>query len=651
MNSQDRGVLHIAEALIDQSNYFKVLHGSNPLSSQTFSAKHTLTRGESKYECLARLINQTKPTVEAVPKSDSSESIITTDTSIIHNTTKAPAEQIKLDTADARQADAKSPAAVIVAAVSATPPPPPPPPPSPAVAVTAAAATKEEVTKLQKNDNNNTTFQKCETVAASETNEKDSQSSVCELKIVEKVEQNATDSKNDNDDDTSSIVTSNSVNSLDSPEKNADDAIEDNNNEMDGKHAQLTTTEQSIDLTAQQSTLQSKEDLTDTLNDAPSAIIDDCQLDINENKSDMKLNYAEVVKVAAESTLDGQLCENKNFSIGDDNSSDFIDNRKQENNENASSDLGDKVQIEMGASSPAEPNNVANDNVKRNVGCSSPKPIQISNATRHDDPDEEMSPICKVRLPLNSPRLHKSKDIMGELPLTPDSSHSLDSSCEYSTPFETIRVYNASSIVPERSFSSESLNSETSIESNDSKSSIRLTESKFSKNGTLERQNNATTLTAPSITTPNGLQVLMLWNNHITRDSAQSISKLLSATTTLEILNVGKNVLSNDFVANIKTSLKTNTSLTSLGLQSVHLSNDGIKTLSEILDFGGNTTLQRIDLRDNNLQVSGLTSLNEVLKSNKCITRIDLDDVPRRASVSINKLCSAACTCHGIILF
>lgn len=38
-----------------------------------------------------------------------------------------------------------------------------------------------------------------------------------------------------------------------------------------------------------------------------------------------------------------------------------------------------------------------------------------------------------------------------------------------------------------------------------------------------------------------------------------------------------------------------------------------------------------IDLRDNNLQVSGLTSLNEVLKSNKSITRIDLDDVPRRA--------------------
>lgn len=466
---------------------------------------------------------------------------------------------------------------------------------------------------------------------------------------MEKVEQNTNDSKNDIDDDTSSMVTSNSVNSLDSPEKNSDETIEDNNNEaVDGKHTQepgeLTNTEQSIDLAAQKSTLQSKEDLTDSLSAAPSAIIDDCQLDINENKSDMKLNYAEVVKVES-GTLDGQLCENKNFSIGDDNNGDYIDNRKLENSENSSSDLDDKVQIIMDSSSPAESNTV-NDNVKRNIGCSSPKPIQITNAAaRHNDPDEEMSPICKVRLPLNSPRLHKSKDILAELPLTPDSSHSLDSSCEYSTPFETMRVYNASSIVPERSFSSESLNSETSIESNDSKSSIKLTESKFSKNGTLERQNNASAWAAPSITTPNGLQVLMLWNNRITRDSAQSISKLLSATTTLEILNVGKNVLSNDFVANIKTSLKTNTSLTSLGLQSVHLSNDGIKTLSEILDFGGNVTLQRIDLRDNNLQVNGLTSLNEVLKSNKSITRIDLDDVPRRISVSTLEKAFIRCYC------
>lgn len=228
---------------------------------------------------------------------------------------------------------------------------------------------------------------------------------------------------------------------------------------------------------------------------------------------------------------------------------------------------------------------------------------------------------------------------------------------------------------PERSYSLESLNSETSVDSNDSKSSLKLAEQKFNKNGTLERQQTAAAAaavaalaattsasalpsapvstnaagTAPvasaaaasaaynnaSAPPPSGLQVLVLWNNGLTRDSAKTFGDLLAETTSLEILNVGRNLLSNDFLANVRDSLKTNTSLTSLGLQSAHLTCTGLRTLSECLEFGGNSTLQRIDVRDNHLQVAGLTALNDVLKSNKTVTRVDLDDVPRRAHVSI----------------
>lgn len=213
-----------------------------------------------------------------------------------------------------------------------------------------------------------------------------------------------------------------------------------------------------------------------------------------------------------------------------------------------------------------------------------------------------------------------------------DSSQSLDSINELGTSFETKGFH--ISAAPERSFSSESLNSETSIDSNDSKSSIKLTEAKFSKNGTLERQSNNVIIPAAT-TTPCGLQVLVLWNNRVTREAAKSISDLLAVTTTLEILNVGRNVLSNDFLTDIKSSLKSNTSLTSLGLQSAHFTCAGMKTLSEIIEFGGNSTLQRIDLRDNHLQVGGLTVLNDAIKTNKSLTRIDLDDIPRRAYVSV----------------
>lgn len=190
--------------------------------------------------------------------------------------------------------------------------------------------------------------------------------------------------------------------------------------------------------------------------------------------------------------------------------------------------------------------------------------------------------------------------------------------------------------LPERSFSSDSLNSDTSLDSNDSKSSIRLAEAKFSKNGTLERQTekiNLTTDQTPA-NAPSGLQVLVLWNNHLTRHSSKPFSDLIAKNSSLEILNIGRNNLGNDFLTNVKTSLRSNTSLTNLGLQGAHLSCTAVKSLADILEFGGNTSLQRIDVRDNNIQAPGLISLDESMKSNRSVTRIDLDDFPRKILVS-----------------
>uniref|UniRef100_A0A182VLL5 Uncharacterized protein n=1 Tax=Anopheles merus TaxID=30066 RepID=A0A182VLL5_ANOME len=209
-----------------------------------------------------------------------------------------------------------------------------------------------------------------------------------------------------------------------------------------------------------------------------------------------------------------------------------------------------------------------------------------------------------------------------------------ESDFESSSPFRTT----APGPFPnERSFSSESLNSETSIDSNDSKSSLKIHESKFAaKNGTLERQQSNRVLNRDAAgaeqaaASPGGLQVLVLWNNEMTRSSARHFQRLLEKTSTLDTLNVGSNQLCNSFVAGISGSLKANTTLTNLGLQGAHLSDKGVKTMAEIIEFGGNSSLQRIDLRHNNIQKAGLEALNEAMKSNKSVTRIDLDDTPRR---------------------
>lgn len=184
----------------------------------------------------------------------------------------------------------------------------------------------------------------------------------------------------------------------------------------------------------------------------------------------------------------------------------------------------------------------------------------------------------------------------------------------------------------ERSLSSESLNSEASMESNDSKSSLRLSSTRFSKNGTLERQTSNSQNVVPEkpqlLVAPTGLQVLVLWNNLLTKKCGQAISDMIKGTSTLEVLNVGKNVLGNEFVSAIKASLCANESIAKLGLQSVHLTCSGAKTVAEVIEAKCGSALTRVDLRDNNIQVTGLTALSEAVKCNRSVTQIDLNASP-----------------------
>ncbi|CAD6997106.1 unnamed protein product [Ceratitis capitata] len=190
-----------------------------------------------------------------------------------------------------------------------------------------------------------------------------------------------------------------------------------------------------------------------------------------------------------------------------------------------------------------------------------------------------------------------------------------------------------------RSQSSDSLCSDNSLDGSNSSdlnfsTSTQLNE-KLTKNDTLTRQQRQSDpRNEPTVKTPSGLKALALWNNNLSKEAGYYIANLLTVTNSLELLNIGKNCLSNDFVSRIKDGLMRNTTLTTLGLQSAHLSANGIETLASILTFGGNSTLQRLDIRDNKLEVESLTKIAEVLKSNTTVTQIDIDDEPKRLSVS-----------------
>ncbi|KAG8035125.1 hypothetical protein G9C98_001615 [Cotesia typhae] len=116
-----------------------------------------------------------------------------------------------------------------------------------------------------------------------------------------------------------------------------------------------------------------------------------------------------------------------------------------------------------------------------------------------------------------------------------------------------------------------------------------------------------------------GLKELHLADNNLAKCDAVLLGGMLKINHHLQLLDVSNNNLQDDGVKEI---------LKGLIAQAIEEHNEarglGILALTEIIEM--NDTLERIDLRDNNLQLTGLTFLSLALKKNTSVTRIDLDD-------------------------
>ncbi|XP_033607149.1 uncharacterized protein LOC111863928 isoform X3 [Cryptotermes secundus] len=126
----------------------------------------------------------------------------------------------------------------------------------------------------------------------------------------------------------------------------------------------------------------------------------------------------------------------------------------------------------------------------------------------------------------------------------------------------------------------------------------------------------------------NGLSILVLWNNHLTRNASKHFARAVARSKTLETLNIGQNKLTNECLLVMKNSLQQNRTLLQLGMQSTHLSCEGAIALAECIE--DNPVIQRIDLRDNSLKVAGLMALALSMKVNTSVTQLDLDDIPKK---------------------
>ncbi|KAK7070928.1 hypothetical protein SK128_002791, partial [Halocaridina rubra] len=124
-----------------------------------------------------------------------------------------------------------------------------------------------------------------------------------------------------------------------------------------------------------------------------------------------------------------------------------------------------------------------------------------------------------------------------------------------------------------------------------------------------------------------GLNSLILWNNHLTQQSAPHLATLLASTSSLEMLNLGRNNLTSEGILRLKESLLRNRSLLRLGLQAARIGDEGAVALAEYT--ADNIVIQQIDLRENPVHVAGLMALAHSMRVNTTITQLDLDSDPR----------------------
>ncbi|KAJ2942279.1 hypothetical protein O0L34_g15826 [Tuta absoluta] len=126
-----------------------------------------------------------------------------------------------------------------------------------------------------------------------------------------------------------------------------------------------------------------------------------------------------------------------------------------------------------------------------------------------------------------------------------------------------------------------------------------------------------------------GLAFLVLWNNQLTRNCAHHLSRALQSQS-LCVLNVGRNALGTETVRALGRCStggggpgSGGGALVSLGLQAARLGPDAAKPLADLIV---NTSLQRLDLRDNKLGAVGLEAILNAMRESNTLTQIDLDE-------------------------
>uniref|UniRef100_A0A3P9IFH8 Protein phosphatase 1 regulatory subunit 37 n=1 Tax=Oryzias latipes TaxID=8090 RepID=A0A3P9IFH8_ORYLA len=120
-----------------------------------------------------------------------------------------------------------------------------------------------------------------------------------------------------------------------------------------------------------------------------------------------------------------------------------------------------------------------------------------------------------------------------------------------------------------------------------------------------------------------GLKVLKLRNNNVTKSGMEHLAKALPVLKVLQVLDLGENSLGNEAIQVIREPLIANNTLKQLGLAQTNIT---AVALAEFIVES--RQIHKLDLSQNPVRLGGLMALSLSLRINRSLAFLDVNPVP-----------------------
>jgi len=132
----------------------------------------------------------------------------------------------------------------------------------------------------------------------------------------------------------------------------------------------------------------------------------------------------------------------------------------------------------------------------------------------------------------------------------------------------------------------------------------------------------------------NSLYKISFQSNQLTHQGVGFLAKSLLHNRTIRSLNLSHNHITNEGLFLLRDALLTNRTINELILRNCRLTDQAAIALAEFI--AESFTIQYIDLRENNIQASGICGMAIAMKSNKSLLKLEFDPIVSNSQLNNN---------------